>query len=109
MPKVNDVDLAWCLRDFKLEFKTLTPNSYLSQCLEGGSGNGPEAAVRNKVKSYLQTSFSKTQCFALPRPTEGDPTLLDAGAEMNPEFETAVAAMVTQLKQSHKKKKVGHL
>jgi hypothetical protein len=26
--------LVWVLRDFCLEFKTLTPNSYLQQCLD---------------------------------------------------------------------------
>ena len=27
-------DLIWVLRDFEMEFKTLTPQSYLEQCLE---------------------------------------------------------------------------
>jgi len=30
-----ETKLLWVLRDFGLEFKSLTPNSYLAQCLEG--------------------------------------------------------------------------
>ena len=38
----QDILLSWVLRDFTLEFKTLTPNSYLSQCLEAQKAQNPE-------------------------------------------------------------------
>ena len=36
-------DLCWVLRDFEMEFKSLTPESYLEQCLEQEKGYSDES------------------------------------------------------------------
>lgn len=85
----QDVQLNWVLRDFSLEFKTLTPKSYLSQCLETQRSVNAEQTARNQVKTFFQQSFSSINCFALPIPTEQDVTLLDTDqCQLNPEFES---------------------
>lgn len=38
-----DTRLTWVLRDFALEFKTLTPNSYLAQCLDQQKATSAES------------------------------------------------------------------
>jgi len=35
-------DFSWVLRDFSLDFKHLTPESYLEQCLEQERGTGDD-------------------------------------------------------------------
>ncbi len=49
----QDVQLNWVLRDFTLEFKTLTPNTYLSQCLETQRSVSAEHTTRNQVRTFI--------------------------------------------------------
>jgi len=61
-------DFCWVLRDFEMEFKSLTPESYLEQCLEQEKGYSEEDEHKNKIRALLKSFFPKIECHAIAKP-----------------------------------------
>lgn len=58
-------DFCWVLRDFEMEFKALTPMSYLEQCLETEKSYSEEYNQKNQIRALIKDYFPKLSCHAL--------------------------------------------
>ena len=66
-------EFMWVLRDFALDFKHLTPQSYIHQCLELNNKLGDDNAFRqNSIKKAITNFFSSIDCAALVRPVHDE-------------------------------------
>ena len=88
-------EFSWVLRDFSLSqaFKSLTPESYLEQCLEVEREIIEGTAERNQLKQNIKRFFPKTNCFSMPKPSDAPPET-QSFQSLNPEFQQVCTDLV---------------
>ena len=59
-------DLHLVLSDFKMAFESLTPESYLEQCLEQEESFSDSTTYKNEIRTLLKTTFPTIDCHPLP-------------------------------------------
>ena len=62
-------DFSWVLRDCSLDFKHLTPETYLEQCLEQERGFSDDTQ-KNAIRQSLKKFFPKIECTSMGRPVD---------------------------------------
>ena len=62
-------DFSWVLRDCSLDFKHLTPETYLEQCLEQERGFSDDTQ-KNAIRQSLKKFFPKIECMSMGRPVD---------------------------------------
>ena len=108
----------WVVRDLDMDFKHLTPMSYLQQNLEPSRIRNDVAVNRNQVRRCLKDFFggeNSLNCYALSTPSE-DSQVLESLCEKGPKeclqvtkplFGSQITDLVTNLKQSCEARKIG--
>lgn len=65
-------NMTWVLRDFEMGFKSLTPDSYLEQCLEQEKAYNDEGTYKNSIRQLLKQFFPKIECHALAKAQQAE-------------------------------------
>lgn len=98
------------LRDVNLDFKHLTPKSYLTNLLEDERDpkrySLDEVGKRNDIRKCIKTFFGgekNLECLSLKRPTDGEPS---PDMELRLEFIKSCADLITQVKSRLKIKSI---
>ena len=71
---------TWVLKDFSLEFKHMTPKSYINQCLDPDPKTDPETAQMNNIRRCIKDFFAGEKdldCHWLVKPIDGDDSKLE--------------------------------
>ena len=102
-------NFTWVLRDVSMDFKHLTPKSYLMNGLEEERdpkrGSAEEAARRNVIRKSIKSYFGgekNIECFPMTRPVDDDSKLesLDVckKAYLKPDFVKTCEDLLINLK-----------
>jgi hypothetical protein len=93
---------TWVLRDVNIDFKHLTPRSYLLNLLEDERDprrySLDEVGKRNDIRKCIKSIFcgeKNLECLALKKPTDGE---ICPEMELKPEFVKSCQDVVSQLK-----------
>lgn len=97
---------VWVLRDFGLDFKTLTPKSYLEQVLETQKSKSlmsDDTFHKNQIRESIKNFFADLDCFTLVRPVTSESQLahieeLDFDNDLRPEFKEGMNRLMDKLK-----------
>ena len=101
---------TWILRDVNIDFKHLTPKSYLLNLLEDERDprrySLDEVGKRNEIRKCIKSFFGgdkNLECLSLKRPTDGDPS---PDMELKPEFVKSCTDLISQIKSRLKAKQI---
>jgi hypothetical protein len=100
------------MRDFSLNFKTLTPKSYLDNILEEKKNPDEEGHRRNLTKRCIKSFFSDLKCHPLVRPVDAEEDLRNIEnleyEALRPEFREGIEALMRDLKEKPKCKMINN-